>query len=160
MDQKEQDERNAVVMMAKSWLGTPYHTAARIRGVGADCATMVAGAYEDARMIPAQDIAHYPPDWHLHRGTERYLAQVLQYAKELPEDHPRAKLPGNLVLYRFGRCFSHAAIIVQWPQIAHAYVGRNCTLDDGDASWLTTIGENGPDTGKKRPRKFMSLWEA
>ena len=154
MDEKERNERMAVVAIAKTWIGTPYHGEARIRGVGADCATMVAEVYMEAGLIPRFDIEHYPQDWHLHKGEERYLSKALSYAREV-EGPP---LPGDVVLWRFGRCFSHGAIVVQWPQIIHAYVGRVCTYDDGEAPWLNTIGENCEAQGRPRPRKFLSYW--
>jgi cell wall-associated NlpC family hydrolase len=91
---------------------------------------------------------YYPHDWHLHRVTERYLEGVLQYAKEI-ESLPR---PADIVLWKFGRCYSHGAIVVEWPRIIHAYCGRCCTEEDA-AGWLTQMGQS----GKKRPLKFFSV---
>jgi len=159
-NQQEDIERSAVLAHAKLWLGTPYHPEARVIGVGVDCATMIAETYQGAGKIPMQDIEHYPPDWHLHRSKERYLEHVFRYAKELPEENPRAKLPGNLVLFRFGRCYSHGAIIVKWPRIIHAYLDTSVCYENVEAAkWLNTIGEATDDIGKARPRKFFSLWE-
>ncbi len=66
--------------------------------------------------------------------------------------------PGDIVLWKFGRCFSHGAIIVEWPTIIHAYVGQRCTLENGWADWLNTVGENTADIGQRRQRKFFSYW--
>jgi hypothetical protein len=36
------------------------------------------------------------------------------------------------VLYRVGRCFAHAAIVLDWPHILHAYRGEGVVLARGD----------------------------
>lgn len=77
------DERARLVAEAESWIGTPYHTGARVKGAGVDCLTFVAGVFENAGLVPKLAIPHYPPDWHLHRDDERYLEGVLQYCVEV-----------------------------------------------------------------------------
>ena len=109
-------KRAAVVAEAESWLGTPYHHMARLKGVGCDCLTLLAAVYEAAGVVPAIEIPFYPPDWHLHRGVERYMDGLLAYAHEVD-----AAAPGDVALFRFGRCFSHGAIVVEWPRIIHAW---------------------------------------
>lgn len=127
----------------------------RVKGAGADCLTLLAEVYHEAGLIPHIEIPFYPKDWHLHRDAERYLDGLMRYTREI-EGPP---LPGDVVLWRFGRCFSHGAIVVQWPVIIHAYVGRACALEDAEAaSWLTTIGENTEDCGRPRPKRFFSYW--
>lgn len=151
----------AVVAEAKSWIGTPYHHMARVKGVGCDCLTLLAAVYHKAGVIPTIEIPYYPPDWHLHRSAERYLYGLLQYACELrpklighycpiarhfPDGDPRgnclcgdddrspnscglgqpryepvAPEPGDVALFRFGRCFSHGSIVTEWPQLIHAW---------------------------------------
>ena len=112
--------REAVVREARSWLGTPYHHMGRVKGAGVDCATLLAEVYARAGALPHVPIAHYPPDWHLHRDVERYLAIVLQVAQEVPA---RRAEPGDIALFRWGRCFAHGAILAApWPEeIIHAY---------------------------------------
>lgn len=121
----EQAQRQAVVAEARSWLGTPYHHQGGVKGAGVDCAFLLIRVYHAMGLIPDIDPRPYPPDWHLHRGEERYLGWVQQYAH--PVDTPQ---PGDIVLYQFGRCISHAAIVVDWPLILHAYSGEGCVLSD------------------------------
>jgi cell wall-associated NlpC family hydrolase len=130
---------------AYRWLGTPYHHAGRLRGVGVDCAMLPAEIYAAVGLIPAVKVEHYPPDWHLHRGAERYLEPVLRHAREVPE--PTG--PGDFVCYRWGRCFAHGAIIMKWPYIIHAMIHVGVVLDDGDDGRL-----------KARRRRFFTLWGA
>jgi len=151
----ENAERRRVVEVAHEWLGTPYHTGGRVKGVGVDCLTLLAEVFQEAGVVGHVDIPYYPNDWHLHREAERYMNGLLQYTHEIPEP-----LPGDIALWKFGRCFSHGAIVVKWPVIIHAYVSQECTLEDASkARWLSTIGENTFAKGKLRPVRFFSVWE-
>jgi len=109
--------RVAVVNEAETWLRTPYHHMGRIKGGGTDCLMLLAEVYEAAGIIPHLELPFYPPDWHLHRGIERYLEGLLCYAPEV-KSPPQ---PGDAVLFKFGRCFSHGAIVVDWPRLIHAW---------------------------------------
>ena len=160
-------ERAAVIAEARSWLRTPYHHMGRVKGAGVDCATLLAEVYARAGVIAPVVIPFYPPDWHLHRDAERYLGFVLEHARELrfaSHDGSRledsalagAPLPADLALWRFGRCFSHGAIVVEWPLVIHAYAGKGCVLEDVErARWLGEIGERGAT--RLRPVKFFRL---
>lgn len=155
IDPIEAAQRERVVEVAKTWLRTPYHHMGRVKGVGVDCLTLLAETYEEASLIDHVDLPFYPKDWHLHRDAERYMDGLLKYAKEIPGD-PQ---PGDIVLFRYGRCFSHGAIVVAWPEIIHAFAGRNCMFENVEqAAWLQYVGENGPDYNKPRPRRYFSYW--
>jgi cell wall-associated NlpC family hydrolase len=123
--------RADVVSEALSWLGTPYHHQGRIKGVGVDCAMLLADVYHVCGLIPHIDPRPYPPDWHFHRSQERYLGWVRQYAHEVV-----TPLPGDIAVFQFGRCVSHGAIVVEWPTIVHAYVHQGCILGNGSSGVL------------------------
>jgi cell wall-associated NlpC family hydrolase len=130
--------RERVVRVAQGWLGTPYHPGGRVKGAGVDCLTLLAEVYHEAGIVPHVDVPYYPHDWHLHRGTERYLDGLLTYAKEIA-DGPRM---GDIALWKFGRCYSHGAIVVEWPLVIHAYVGRACVMENVEcAGWLSMMGD-------------------
>ena len=146
--------RGELVAVARSWLGTPYHTGGRMKGVGADCLTLLAEVYAEAGIISPIDITYYPHDWHLHRNSERYPDGLMRYGHEI-EGPP---LPGDIALWKFGRCFSHGAIVVAWPLVIHAYVGRACMLENAEtALWLSHIGEGGQGAARPRPRRFFCV---
>ncbi len=126
---EEQQQRLTVVQEALCWLGTPYHHMGRVIGAGVDCGMLLAEVYAEAGLVPRIEPEAYPLDWALHRGEERYKATVEGYARPLQGD----PLPGDLVLYKFGRCISHGAIVIIWPMVLHAYVGRGVVLDDATA---------------------------
>lgn len=139
--------RAAVVAEARTWLRTPYHHQGRVKGVGVDCAMILCDVYHKAGLIPFIDPRPYPPDWHLHRGEERYLGWVEQYAVrvERPE-------PGDIAVWRFGRCFAHGAIVEAWPYVIHAL------KIEGEVT--QTDVSNHPDLSirSKHPVIFYSLW--
>ena len=141
----EEDEgRRRVVEVARTWIGTKYHHMGMVKGVGVDCATLLMMVYAEAALIPRLKLPYYSAQWHLHRGEERYLGLVTQYAVEIPGP----PLPGDVVLWKFGRCFSHGAIVTEWPFVVHAYLNGHCTLEDiSTALWL-----------RDRPMKFFSYW--
>ncbi len=159
MDELERQQRAAVVTEARSWLRTPYHHEARLKGVGVDCAQLLIGVFSapGVGLIEPLAVPHYPHDWHLHRAAERYMQIILEHACEI-EGPP---LPGDVVLWRFGRCYSHGAVVIEWPMVIHAYLHRTCSLEDAEAAkWLNVIGDGEGDRGKRRPRKFFSYWGA
>lgn len=121
-------QRAAVIAEAREWLGTPYCHMGRVKGGAADCLTLLAEVYERAGVTPHIEIEHYPPDWYMHRDAERYVAGVLGAGcAEIagPPDGPNPE-PGDIVVFRFGRCFAHGAIVLAWPRliVADQLVGR------------------------------------
>jgi cell wall-associated NlpC family hydrolase len=152
----EAEQRSRVVRAARSFVGTPYHPHGRKKGVGVDCLTLLAEVYTEAGLIESPKIPHYAPDFFKHKGTELYLNGVLQYTREV-----EVAKPGDIALWKYGRCFSHGAIVVDWPHIIHAHVGRSCMLESIDAAvWLKYIGENTPGRGALRPMKLLSFWDS
>lgn len=113
--------RADVVAEAISWLGTPYHHMGRVKGAGVDCGQLLLDVYNKAGLIPEIDVGYYPSDWHLHRSEEQYLSWVSKYAK--PTNSPRL---GDIVVYKYGRCISHGAIVINYPLVLHAYLGLGC----------------------------------
>ena len=119
-------QRRRVVAEAKTWLRTPYHHMGRIKGGGTDCLMLLAEVYEAAGVIRRVDVPFYPPDWNLHRDSERYLQGLMRYAREIggpPQD-------GDVAVFKFGRCFAHGAIVVSWPRLIHAWCDAGVVFAD------------------------------
>lgn len=133
-------ERAKVVAEAKTWLRTPYHHGAKLKGVGVDCAFFVKEVFETAGLEAPIPVAPYSAQWFLHKDEELYLAAVKDRADEIAE---KDALPADIVLYRFGRCFAHGAIIIDpgFPSIIHAYKQAGMvTLGEGDQGDLAWVG--------------------
>ena len=90
----ETDARAAVVAEARSWIGTPYHHCADVKGRrgGVDCAMLIVRVYCDLGMVETFDPRPYPPDWMMHRDEERYLGFLMARARAVtsPERPQRA----------------------------------------------------------------------
>ncbi len=154
-------QRRAVVEEARSWLRTPYHHMGRVKGAGVDCATLLAEVYTRAGVVTERAIPFYPPDWHLHRNAERYLDFITVEGREI--DGP--PLPADVAMWRFGKCYSHGAIVIDWPLVIHAYAGKGCVLEDTEkAVWLSRLSGRWRDRAAldSRPVKFFTLksWAA
>jgi len=64
--------------------------------------------------------------WHLHRSEELYLNEIEKFVTET-EAPPQ---PADFIVFRFGRTFSHGAIVVEWPIVIHAYIPHGVLLSD------------------------------
>jgi cell wall-associated NlpC family hydrolase len=146
----EAQQRAAVVAEALTWLRTPHHHRAAIKGVGVDCAMLPASVYAAVGLIPVQDPDHYAYQWNQHRKTELYLDRVREYATEI-SGPPSA---GDLVMFHYGQTFSHGAIVVAWPTVIHAHVKEAVVLADASLDTSLLFERD----GSARERKYFTLW--
>lgn len=135
--------RAAVVAEAATWIGTPYHHQGRVKGVGVDCAMLLCDVYYTCGIIPYIDPRPYPMDWMEHRSNEVFLEWVEQYGTVT-----QAPAAGDVVMFRFGRCFSHGGIMLNDRELIHSYRKEHC-VTRSDLSDARLAG---------RPVKFYSLW--
>ena len=140
----EETGRARIVAEALSWLKTPYHHEGRVKGAGVDCGMLLLEVYEAAGLIPHVVPDPYPHDFHMHRGEEWYKRIVETYMH--PCQNP--PLPGDVVLYKFGRILSHGAIVIKWPVVVHSYIGLGVILDDAEANKALSSRQAG----------FWSFW--
>jgi len=145
----ELEQRAAIVREAISWELTPYHHRARLKGVGADCAMYPLEVYRACGFIaPDVDPPHYSPQWMQHRDEEEFLAWVRRFAREIDRDQVA---PGDFAIWKFGRCFSHGAIIIEMPEVIHAVIkgggvvrgnaDRDIDLVSREVKFFTLFGE-------------------
>lgn len=139
----EHSQRCAVVAEAQSWLGTPYHHMAKIKKAGVDCGQLLVAVYTECGLVEPFETGDYPADWMLHRDEERYLGWVKKFAVET--DDPK---PGDIVVWKFGRCISHGGIVVKWPTIIHAYMPEK----------LCVLGNGIKGAFEKRTPQFFTIW--
>lgn len=108
--------RNEIVNEAMSWLRTPYHHRSNLKGEGVDCLLLLVEVYVAVGLIERPSVPDYQMDIMMHRNDETYMAGILDYADEV--ERPQ---PGDVALWKFGRSYSHGAIVVDWPTIIHAH---------------------------------------
>lgn len=144
----ESEKRARVEAIARTWLSTPFHDHGRVKGVGCDCATLLLEVYEEADLIPHTDVGHYSPQFFLHQSEERYLGWVQKFAREIPLEKVGV---GDIALWKLGKCFAHAAIVIApgWPAIIHAHSPSRCVRRGNGLS---------PRLGKILDLKFFSLF--
>lgn len=107
-------QRLAVVEETKSWIGTPYRGWACVKHFGVDCGQLIYGIFHNCGLVPVLEL---PKDYSLqvskHRASTEYLEVVDKYFRPITEAEVQ---PGDLVLYKLGHAFAHAAVIVEWPR--------------------------------------------
>lgn len=152
-------KRAEIVRAAKEWLRTPYHHQARVKGVGADCAMFPLAVYQECGVLSLDFVPpEYSVQWHLHRSEEMYLQTIAPFTAEITPGRPRVNWipcplcetdydglfcqscetywpdmdpqPADFVVFKFGRAFSHGAIVTNWPQIIHSYIPHGVLLGD------------------------------
>jgi len=152
-------ERQRLVDVAMTWRGTPYVDCARVKGPrgGADCLTFIVGAFEEAGLVGNVVVPRYTPDWYLHNTEELYLNGLLRHCDEVAEFEP---LPGDIVVWKYGLCFAHGAIVTSWPLVLHAVRDRDVYAEDySRCTSLLKIHEYRHLRNQPRPKKLLRLRE-
>jgi cell wall-associated NlpC family hydrolase len=141
-------QRAKVVGAARSWIGTPYHNCADIKSVGVDCGMLIVRVFVDTGLCAPFDPRPYPPDWHLHRSEEKYLGFVFDRAAEVKQP-----APGDVVVFRVGRCYSHGGIITVAAPLAivHAYFPARHVVED-------VVARDAALSHPARAPRFFSFW--
>jgi cell wall-associated NlpC family hydrolase len=124
----EEQLRAAIVAEAREWLGTPYRWHGRVKGRqgGVDCAMLIAEVFSRTGAIKDPEVVSYSQQWHLHRSEELYLDAIGRFAHRIPGP-PKA---GDCAFFKFGRTFSHGAIVTDWPNIVHAPITAGMVVPD------------------------------
>ncbi|MGP0058402.1 MAG: hypothetical protein ACLPID_03830 [Beijerinckiaceae bacterium] len=143
-------QRDRIVAEARRWIGTPYHNCADVRGAGVDCGMLIVRVFVDTGLTPPFDPRPYPPDWHLHRGEEKYLGFILAHCAEVTQPEP-----GDVVVFRYGRCYSHGGIVTKAAggglTIVHAFWPAKIVMEE-DISHNLELADPG------RKRRCFSYW--
>jgi cell wall-associated NlpC family hydrolase len=144
----EAEQRAAVVAAARKWILTPYHNCADVRGAGVDCGMLIVRVFVDLGLVPPFDPRPYDPDWMLHRDDEKYLGFFTERCTRVA-----APRPGDLVLFRYGRSYSHGGIVtgIDPVTIVHAYHDAGCVIEEG-------LAQNPALTDPKRRPAYFSVW--
>jgi cell wall-associated NlpC family hydrolase len=118
MSRLQNQSSDAIVAEARTWLRTPWHHKAMVKGVGVDCAMFLIAVFSAVGLVPYFTPEDYPADWHLHRDDPRFLRYLLQYADEV--ESPEV---GDVVMFDFGRHAAHGSIVVSTGPLVviHAY---------------------------------------
>ena len=128
------NQRENLVREMKSWIGTPYRGWSRVKGPkgGVDCGQILAGVYINTGFL-SPEIAlpkYYSLSVAQHKESTEYIDLIRKYFDEIPEAQV---LPGDIVVYKLGRAFAHAALVVEWSSfIIHAFAHGGVRGASGD----------------------------
>ena len=152
----EAEERAAVVAAARGWIGTKFHHHAAVKGHGIDCAHLILQAHVEAGLVDLFETEAYPADWMFHRDEERFAAKIEEYASQVGDELILAEQSpdfivkqGNILIWKYGRTFSHSAIVSDWPMIIHASHPARCCLEESVF---------GTERTERRPVRIYSYW--
>lgn len=155
----EAEQRAAVVAEAKTWLGTPFRNCADVKGAGVDCAMLLIRVFADTGIIEEFDPRPYSFQWHMHHDEERFLGIIETLGKEIvpPPDLPCEALAkqGDVIVYKFGRCFAHGALVIDDHHVLHAWnLEQRVTVSPMHDVALAQL-----NNGRPRPRKLFDPWK-
>ena len=136
----DDENRIRIILEAMEWVGTPYHHQARVKGVGVDCAQLVAGVAEN--VFPKKkpiNIEVYSVEWHMHNREEKMCNIIESFGCERIELEDR--VPGDIITFQFGRVQSHMGILINEGQFIHARmdVGK-VVINQLSGDWLKRLG--------------------
>jgi NlpC/P60 family putative phage cell wall peptidase len=125
----EAEERGKLIAEAKTWLGTPYHTAGRVKGAGCDCGTFLLGVIENVGYLPHIDLPYYPEDIACHCAVPRYLMKIEEYCNRISTDD---KKQGDILVFRFrgAKVPHHAAFVCDDEYMIHSYTRQGVILSN------------------------------
>jgi cell wall-associated NlpC family hydrolase len=150
MEELERIQRDKVVREARSWIGTPYHQQGDVKGAGVDCGMLLVRVFVGTGLCEPFDPRPYADDWYLHRSEEKYLGFVFDRTKEVV-----APLPGDVMVFRYGRCYSHGGIVTCAAPltIVHAYLPARLVIEED-------VSSNMALKDPLRKPKFFTFWRA
>ena len=129
---------DAVIAVARRWLGTPYHGQASSRGVGCDCLGLARGVWRDVVGAEPQPIPPYSRDWG-ETGVREVLADG---ARAMMIEIAIAEIgPGALVLFRMAPrpIAKHVGILTAPDSFIHAYDRLGVIEEALTIAWLRRI---------------------
>lgn len=130
------------VAIARQYLGTPFHHAGRLKGIGIDCAGLIICVGKEIGAIePGWDYTRYGrrPD-----GSMQTLCDTLLDRLDSTDDQtdlaPEGSdlTPGTVILFRIRHEPQHLAIATDRGMI-HSYIGAGVVENAIDDLWRSRI---------------------
>ncbi len=117
---KEMEER--LVRECREWIGTKWAHGVALKGYKTDCVQFIVAVYQRLGLLdPAFRTRKYARDWALHNSESALLAELEKHAVKVGLKEFRI---GDIVVFRYGRCASHAAVYIGEGRIVHAVIRK------------------------------------
>jgi NlpC/P60 family putative phage cell wall peptidase len=112
-----------IVTLARSWIGTPYHNMAAVKGRGCDCLGMLRGVYAEitGKLISTPNYRGRPPK--ASTGRETMLDAAREYLVEVPKE---MRGPAIVLVFRIHPKLAawHCGIMTTDTDMVHSHSGR------------------------------------
>lgn len=141
----EQITGQDLINTARTYIGTPFHHAGRVKGVGVDCIGLL--------VCVAQELGFVIEDTLNYAATQDeyplMVASLERYCTEISSEDASAWESGDVLVFRDRRINNHCALFVegsakQSPGMIHAYStgGVNKVVEHGlDSNWKRRIAK-------------------
>ncbi|HNQ89009.1 MAG TPA: NlpC/P60 family protein [Verrucomicrobiota bacterium] len=125
------EERERLRAIIESWVGTPFHAFAALKGVGVDCVHLGAEIFREAGHIEGYVFPAYAID----AGQHAERSVLLDWLDACPkfERIEQGGEVGDVFCFQFGRCVHHLGVCVGGTRFIHALARRRVRygqLDD------------------------------
>ena len=132
---------NAVVAVARDWVGTPYVHQASARGAGTDCLGLLRGVWREVLGGEPESIPAYSMDWSEPQGDERLWSAATRHLLAKPVAEAEA---GDVLLFRMrsGAVAKHLGLQGRTgtdPSFIHAYSGHGVVESPLSVPWARRI---------------------
>ncbi len=140
---------SVVVEVARSWIGTPYHHQASLKGAGADCLGLLRGIWRELYGSEPERPPPYTQHWGDYDGSETMLLAAERTLNKVAMAEPGRCLAdprsihwelGALLFFRrhLGVPSKHCAVLSGPDRIIHAYSGVG-VRETGVGIWDTRV---------------------
>lgn len=109
-------ERERVIAEALTWIGTPYHHMASVKGSGASCSTYIATVFNAALGLNLHVVEH-AEQWYLSSEEQKYLNE-LRAQGFVEVEQAEAKKADLVISKTVYTVYCHGAILLDWPKPA------------------------------------------
>lgn len=118
-----------IISEARSWINPPtkWMHGVALKGYRTDCVQFIISLAKEFGWIP-QDYKTFPynQDYALHNDTSLIKQEIMKFCDEVTD----GMKVGDIVLFKFGKCASHAGIYIGNNRVVHAHVRQGVIEDD------------------------------
>jgi NlpC/P60 family putative phage cell wall peptidase len=114
--------RARIVMLARTWAGTPYHHQASTKAIGTDCLGLVRGVWRELYGSEPIAVPGYSRDWAEASGRETLYDAACAHFSKIPTADATE---GDVLLFRWraNTVAKHVGILLARERLIHAFEG-------------------------------------
>lgn len=137
-------DKEKLIKVSLSYLDTPHHNGAMVKGAGVDCCTLPALIYKEMGLADIEIQFGYPADWYCMRECNEillpYLEKYFTPAEELQI--------GDLISFSWGRAkYAHTAVYLGENMCIHSHAGAGVEVLDLDSPYFVNANGKSRITG-------------